>query len=103
MSKCPCFYCWNRLPGLCLYKAMADRELARQSIEIQIHGAVTVRAAQLEAVVDAFRQAIYSNSGDMYLAILALQVLDGGADRFCPRHGRASRPIELPGLPCDCP
>lgn len=23
-------------------------------------------------------------------------------DRFCPRHGRASRPIEVPGLPCDC-
>ena len=24
-------------------------------------------------------------------------------DRFCPRHGRASRPIEVPGLRCDCP
>lgn len=24
------------------------------------------------------------------------------ADPFCPRHGRRSRPIEIPGLPCDC-
>lgn len=23
-------------------------------------------------------------------------------DPFCPRHGRASRPIEIPGLRCDC-
>ena len=23
-------------------------------------------------------------------------------DRFCPRHGRASRPVEVPGLRCDC-
>ncbi len=22
---------------------------------------------------------------------------------FCPRHGRASRPIEIVGLRCDCP
>lgn len=25
------------------------------------------------------------------------------SDRFCPRHGRASRPAEVPGLRCDCP
>jgi hypothetical protein len=24
------------------------------------------------------------------------------SDPFCPRHGRASRPIEVPGLRCDC-
>ena len=24
------------------------------------------------------------------------------ADHFCPRHGRRSRPIEVPGLRCDC-
>lgn len=24
------------------------------------------------------------------------------ADPFCPRHGRRSRPIEVPGLHCDC-
>ena len=24
------------------------------------------------------------------------------ADPFCPRHGRASRPIEVEGLICDC-
>jgi NTP pyrophosphatase (non-canonical NTP hydrolase) len=24
------------------------------------------------------------------------------ADPFCPRHGRASRPVEVPGLRCDC-
>jgi len=24
------------------------------------------------------------------------------ADPFCPRHGRQSRPIEIPGLRCDC-
>lgn len=23
-------------------------------------------------------------------------------DFFCPRHGRRSRPIEVPGLRCDC-
>ncbi len=23
-------------------------------------------------------------------------------DLFCPRHGRQSRPIEVPGLACDC-
>ncbi len=23
-------------------------------------------------------------------------------DPFCPRHGRASRPVEVPGLRCDC-
>lgn len=23
-------------------------------------------------------------------------------DLFCPRHGRRSRPIEIPGLRCDC-
>ena len=23
-------------------------------------------------------------------------------DLFCPRHGRASRPAETPGLRCDC-
>ena len=25
------------------------------------------------------------------------------SDPFCPRHGRASRPAETPGLRCDCP
>lgn len=24
------------------------------------------------------------------------------ADPFCPRHGRRSRPAEVPGLRCDC-
>lgn len=24
-------------------------------------------------------------------------------DPFCPRHGRRSRPVEIPGLRCDCP
>lgn len=40
----------------------------------------------------------------------ALELGDPGAERllalidpFCPRHGRASRPIEVPGLRCDCP
>ena len=25
-----------------------------------------------------------------------------GRPRFCPRHGAADRPIEIPGLRCDC-
>jgi hypothetical protein len=25
-----------------------------------------------------------------------------GVDSFCPRHGKASRPVETPGLRCDC-
>lgn len=25
-----------------------------------------------------------------------------GEDPFCPRHGKTSRPIEVPGLRCDC-
>jgi hypothetical protein len=24
-------------------------------------------------------------------------------DPFCSRHGRRSRPVEIPGLRCDCP
>lgn len=24
-------------------------------------------------------------------------------DRFCPRHGRTTRPVTIEGLRCDCP
>lgn len=41
---------------------------------------------------------------------VALAIGDPSAERllamidpFCPRHGRASRPAEIPGLRCDCP
>ena len=29
-------------------------------------------------------------------------IIKGIDDTFCPRHGRASRPVEVPGLRCDC-
>lgn len=34
--------------------------------------------------------------------IVAEGNIAAGLDPFCPMHGRKSRPIEVPGLRCDC-
>src|SRR5258708_15573938 len=66
-----------------------------------LHGGdLRARSDMRQHMLGSHRDAALTTEVHAYLSI------DGDVphddDPFCPRHGRASRPSEIPGLRCDC-